>query len=106
MEEVLTAPYSPWQNPYAERLVGTLRRESLNHFVILNALHLRRILTLYFRYYQLPELTSDWLSSARFRGRYQALEGLLKSRRSVVSITATMSGFQPNPMPPGCGYGE
>jgi len=34
MEEVLTAPQSPWQNPYAERLVGTIRRKCLNHFVI------------------------------------------------------------------------
>jgi transposase InsO family protein len=49
IEEVLTAPHSPWQNPYAERLVGTLRRECLNHFVILNARHLKKILTLYFR---------------------------------------------------------
>jgi len=51
IEEVPTAPQSPWQNPYAERLVGTLRRECLNHFVILNARHLKRTLTLYFRYY-------------------------------------------------------
>ena len=51
MEEVLTAPHSPWQNPYAERLVGTLRRECLNHFVIFNARHLRRTLALYFGYY-------------------------------------------------------
>jgi len=51
LEEVLTAPQSPWQNPYAERLIGSVRRECLNHFVILNARHLKRILTLYFRYY-------------------------------------------------------
>jgi transposase InsO family protein len=51
MEEVLTAPQSPWQNPYAERLVGTVRREFLNHLVILNARHLRRTLSSYFRYY-------------------------------------------------------
>jgi putative transposase len=51
MEEVLTAPQSPWQNPYAERLIGSVRRECLNHFVILNARHLKRTLTLYFRYY-------------------------------------------------------
>ena len=51
MEEVLTAPQSPWQNPYAERLIGSVRRECLNHFVILNARHLKRSLTLYFRYY-------------------------------------------------------
>ena len=36
MEEVLTAPRSPWQNPYAERLIGSIRRDCLDHFVILN----------------------------------------------------------------------
>jgi transposase InsO family protein len=51
MKEVVTTPHSPWQNPYAERLVGTLGRDCLNHFVVLNAWHLRRTLTLYFRYY-------------------------------------------------------
>ena len=51
IEEVLTAPRSPWQNPYAERLIGSIRRECLNHFVILNARHLRRALALYFGYY-------------------------------------------------------
>jgi len=50
-KEVLTAPRSPWQNPYAERLIGSIRRECLNHFVILNAKHLKRTLTKYFRYY-------------------------------------------------------
>ena len=51
IEEVLTAPQSPWQNPYVERLIGSVRRECLNHFVILNARHLKRALTSYFRYY-------------------------------------------------------
>ena len=49
--EVLTAPRSPWQNPYAERLIGSIRRECLKHFLILNARHLKRILYCYFRYY-------------------------------------------------------
>jgi transposase InsO family protein len=51
IEEVLTAPQSPWQNPYAERLIGSIRRDCLNHFVILNARHLKRILASYFVYY-------------------------------------------------------
>src|SRR5215813_12859173 len=51
IEEVLTAPRSPWQNPYAERLIGSIRRDCLNHFVILNAKHLRRTLTSYLHYY-------------------------------------------------------
>jgi len=49
--EVLTASRSPWQNPLAERLIGSVRRERLNHVVILSECHLRRILTAYFAYY-------------------------------------------------------
>jgi hypothetical protein len=51
MKEVLTAPRSPWQNPYAERLAGSVRRERLNHMVIFNEESLRRILKSYFEYY-------------------------------------------------------
>jgi hypothetical protein len=51
IEEALTADRSPWQNPYAERLIGSIRRECLNHFVILNARHLKRTLNSYFAYY-------------------------------------------------------
>ena len=50
IKEVLTAPQSPWQNPYAERLIGSIRRECLNHFVILSANHLKRTLAQYFDY--------------------------------------------------------
>ena len=45
------APRSPWQSPYAERLIGTLRRDCLDHVVIFGARHLRRVLTAYSRYY-------------------------------------------------------
>jgi putative transposase len=51
IQEILTAPRSPWQNPYAERLIGSIRRECLNHYIILNARHLKRTLSSYFRYY-------------------------------------------------------
>jgi len=43
IEQVLTAPRSPWQNPYCERVIGTLRRECLDHFIVLGEQHLRRI---------------------------------------------------------------
>ena len=46
-----TAPRSPWQNAFAERLIGSMRRECLDHVIVLNRKHLRRILTNYFRYY-------------------------------------------------------
>jgi transposase InsO family protein len=51
IDEVLTAPHSPWQNPFAERLIGSIRHECLNHLLVLGERHLRRILTSYFAYY-------------------------------------------------------
>jgi transposase InsO family protein len=51
IKEVLTAPQSPWQNPYAERLVGSIRRECLDHVIVLGQRHLHRILTSYLAYY-------------------------------------------------------
>ena len=51
IEEVLTAPHSPWQNPFAERLIGSIRRECLNHVLVLGERHLRRVLTRYVAYY-------------------------------------------------------
>src|SRR5213080_2280583 len=51
IEEVLTAPHSPWQNPFAERLIGSIRRECLDHVLVLGESHLRRILAGYFSYY-------------------------------------------------------
>ena len=51
VEEVVAAPRSPWQNPYVERLIGSVRRECLDHSIILNERHLRRILGSYLDYY-------------------------------------------------------
>ncbi|MCH9015916.1 MAG: transposase [Gemmatimonadetes bacterium] len=51
IEEVVCAPQSPWQNPYCERLVGSIRRECLDHIIVLNERHLMRILRSYFVYY-------------------------------------------------------
>jgi putative transposase len=51
IEEVLTAPHSPWQNPFAERLIGSIRRECLDHVFVLSERHLRRILARYVAYY-------------------------------------------------------
>ena len=49
--EVLTAARSPWQNPYAERMIGTIRRDLLDHVIVLSEEHLRRQLHRYLRYY-------------------------------------------------------
>jgi transposase InsO family protein len=51
IEEVVIAPQSPWQNPYVERLIGSVRRECLDHLVMLNERHLARVLQTYLAYY-------------------------------------------------------
>ena len=51
IEEVLTAPQAPWQNPFAERLIGSVRRECLDHVMVFSEAQLFRVLTEYFEYY-------------------------------------------------------
>jgi putative transposase len=48
IEDVQIAPRNPWQNPYVERLIGSIRRKCLDHMVVLHERHLRRLLTGYF----------------------------------------------------------
>jgi transposase InsO family protein len=51
IKEVVSAPRSPWQNAFVERLIGSIRRECPDHVVILSERHLRRVLRSYFAYY-------------------------------------------------------
>ena len=51
IDGVVTAPQSPWQNPYCERLIGSIRRECLDHVIVLGDQHLRGILRSYVIYY-------------------------------------------------------
>jgi putative transposase len=51
INEVITAPRSPWQNPYVERFIGSIRRDCLDHVIVLNEMYLKQILTSYFEYY-------------------------------------------------------
>ena len=50
-EQKVIAPRSPWQNPYAERLIGSIRRECLDELILFSPSHLRRTLANYFEYY-------------------------------------------------------
>jgi transposase InsO family protein len=52
IEEILTAPRSPWQNAYVERFIGSVRRECLDHVVVFSATGLQRLLHLYCAYYE------------------------------------------------------
>ena len=51
VKEVMIAPSSPWQSPYVERLIGSIRRECLDHVIVINERHLKRLLSSYFTYY-------------------------------------------------------
>jgi putative transposase len=51
IKQVLISRRSPWQNPYVERVIGSIRRECLDHVIIFNEQHLRRVLREYFEYY-------------------------------------------------------
>ncbi len=53
-----TAPASPWQNGFAERLIGSIRRECVDHLIVLSEAHLRRILQAYARYYN--DVRTHW----------------------------------------------
>src|SRR6266513_6147213 len=56
IEEVLSAPRSPWQRAYVERVIGSIRRECLDHVIVLNEESLRRTLRSYFSYYHCSRL--------------------------------------------------
>src|SRR6266568_5962944 len=51
LEQVRITPRSPWQSPYVERLIGSVRRDCLDHLIVLNQAHLHRVLENYFTYY-------------------------------------------------------
>ncbi len=51
INEVTSAPQSPWQNPFVERLIGSIRRECTDHIIVLNKTHLKSMLSSYFKYY-------------------------------------------------------
>jgi len=51
IDEVVTARRSPWQNSYAERVIGSIRHECLNHIIVFNERHRRRVLSSYVDYY-------------------------------------------------------
>jgi transposase InsO family protein len=70
IRELVTAPNSPWQNAYVERVIGTVRRELLDNVVLLGERHLRRLLKSYMTYY------NEWRT-------HRSLEGDAPDRRPV-----------------------
>ena len=80
IEEVLTAPQSPWQNPFSERVIGTIRHDALDHMIILNEDHLRRIMPSFLDYYHTSRthMSLD-RDSPESRGVQKAEEGTIIS---------------------------
>jgi hypothetical protein len=72
IEEVVIAPRSPWQHPFLERLIGTLRRELLDHVIVLGERHLLRLARSFLLYYH-------------DSGLHQALQDNAPNRRLVES---------------------
>jgi transposase InsO family protein len=79
------SPRSPWQNPYVERLIGTLRRECLVQVVIYGERHLRRILTLYSLYYNETRTHLGLAKDAPLRRSVQ--------RSGAIIVTPILSGL-------------
>ena len=64
-----TAPASPWQNGFAERLIGSIRRECVDHIIVLGEAHLRQILRSYARYYK---HIGHWIKMRQSLARFSA----------------------------------
>ena len=86
-----TAPASPWQNGFAERLIGSIRRECVDHFVVLGEAHLRRILRAYARYYNDIRTHRSLDKMRRSLARFSGPEASNRTPSWVDFIT-TMSG--------------
>jgi transposase InsO family protein len=79
------SPRSPWQNPYIERLIGTLRRDCLDHVLIFGERHLQRVLTSYSFYYNETRTHLGLDKDAPLR---RAIE-----RSGTITITPILSGL-------------
>ena len=83
-----TAPASPWQNGVAERLIGSVRRECLDHIIVLGEAHLRRTLRSYACYYNAIETHRSLNKDAPISRPVQRT-GVINSRAILDSITIT-----------------
>src|SRR5256712_12120154 len=77
IREAVTAPRSPWQNAYAERVIGSIRRECLDHVVVIGERHLRQILSRYVDYHN---GTRTHLSLAKDAPETRSVQGSSEGR--------------------------
>jgi transposase InsO family protein len=88
-----TSPAAPWQNGFAERLIGSIRRECLDHVVIWSEAHLRRVLKSYADYYNSVRTHRSLRKDAPIFRPIQQI-GIIRSTRSSVGFTIITFGFE------------
>ena len=91
---------SPWQNPYAERLIGSIRRECLDHVIIFNERHLHRVLATIFNTITTPERISRSARTARGRVAYSfppAAKSLPSPRLGACIIATSVEPLKGKP---------
>ena len=82
-----TAPRSPWQNGHAERLIGSIRRECLDHILVLGERHLRHVLRSYTEYYNVARTDLSQSRTLRYPEPSMQSEELYPCRSSADGIT-------------------
>jgi len=87
-----TSPRSPWQNAYAERLIGSIRRECLDHVVVLGERHLRHVLLSYMNYYNGTRTHLSLDKDSPYRALLRG-QGVLFAAQSSADCITNMSGF-------------
>jgi len=105
IREVLSTPRSPWQRAYVERVIGSIRRECLDHVIVFHEASLRRTLNLYFDYYHRSRTHLCWERTHRSHERFSRRKSgpSWRYRRSADCITATNDG--PPETPPSLNIG-
>jgi hypothetical protein len=93
IQAIRTAPRSPWQNAYVERVIGSIRRDCLDHVIVASEAGLRRVLSDYIAYYMRFARISRWRRTARCldpSNRHWS-DASWRRRKSAAFITATIA---------------
>jgi transposase InsO family protein len=91
IKQVLSTPGSPWQRAYVERVIGTIRRECLDHLIVFNEGSLHRHLRSFLSYYHGSRTHLDCKRTHQSRGQFNRRKpgGSSPSRSWVAFITGT-----------------